>query len=87
VIRPDGRRRVVRIVGPVIGAVVLLLPAGQATADDDPGPVEWPTVEQQDAGGNGSDPGAVEWPTVTQPENNDTANDPEPVDWPAPQQL
>jgi hypothetical protein len=67
--------------------MVLLLPAGQATADDDPGPVDWPTVEQQDAGGTGSDPGTVEWPTVAQPENNGTANDPEPVDWPAPQQL
>ena len=66
--------------------MVLLLPAGQATAVDDPGPVDWPTIEQPDAGGNGSDPAPIEWTTIDRPENNGTANDPEPVDWPAPQQ-
>jgi cell division septation protein DedD len=77
--------RLVRIVGGVIGAMVLLLPAGQATADDDPSPVDWPKIEQPDAGGNASDPEPVKWTTVDKPQDNGTASDPKPADWPTPQ--
>ena len=75
-----------RVLGSLLATMVLLLPAGQATAADDPGPVEWPKVEQPGAGGNQSGPVPAEWPVVEPPKSQGTGNDPQPVEWPAPQQ-
>jgi hypothetical protein len=83
--RAGRQRRFFGVLAGVLGTVMLLLPARPATADDDPGPVDWPKIEQPDAGGNGSDPEPVKWATISPPENNGTASDPEPVNWPAPE--
>ncbi len=80
--RSARKSRVLRSVGAVIGATVLLLPAGQAIADDDPSPVDWPKIEQPDAGGNESDPEPVKWTTVDKPADDSNASDPKPDDWP-----
>jgi hypothetical protein len=77
-------RRVARVLGPMLGLVVLLMPAAQATAADDPGPVEWPKVEAPVTGGGKSDPAPTEWAKVEKPVSRGTASDPQPPEWPAP---
>jgi hypothetical protein len=65
--------------------LVLLLPAGQVMAADDPGPVKWPSVEQPTGTGTGADPAPVKWTSVNPPDNGG-GNDPRPLKWPAPEQ-
>jgi hypothetical protein len=77
-------RRVARVLGPVLGIVGLLLPAGQATAADDPGPVEWPKVEEPVARSNQSDPAPTEWTVIEPPVSRGSGNDPQPPEWPTP---
>ena len=79
------KRRMIRVLGPALAAVVLLMPAGQATARDDPGPVDWPKIEQPESPGSQSDPAPIKWTTIEQPANQGNASDPKPVSWPAPQ--
>ena len=77
------RRRWARVVTSLVAVAVVLVPSGQAKADDDPGPVQWPKIDQPDAGGGDeSDPAPVKWTRITAPENNSDANDPKPAAWP-----
>ena len=52
-----------RVVTGVLAVMVLLVPAAQARADNDPGPVKWPKIDQPDTGDQ-SDPGPVKWAKV-----------------------
>jgi len=80
------RRRLLRTVAALLGAVVLLVPSMHAIAVDDPQPVQWPKIEQTDDGGNESDPGPVKWITIPAPDNDGEGNDPKPLTWPAPEE-
>jgi hypothetical protein len=58
-------RAVLRRTAAVVVAIGLLLPAGAASAEDDPAPVDWPEVTQP-AGAGSDDPVPVKWPEPVQ---------------------
>ena len=58
-------RAVLRRTAGVVVAIGLLLPAGAASAEDDPAPIDWPEV-QQPAGTGSDDPVPVKWPEPVQ---------------------
>lgn len=70
-----------------IGVLVSSPVAAVATGlDDDPGPVEWPTVsEPTDTNGGGTDPQPLAPPTVEKPETG-SGTDPNPIEWPGPEE-
>ncbi|MDX3006837.1 hypothetical protein PWY87_34545 [Kribbella solani] len=66
----------------VVGVVmVLVAPAGRVLAVDDPGPVNWPTVERSGPG-NAADPAPVKWLEVQKPDVGGSNSDPKPTAWP-----
>ncbi len=64
-VRAMSGRAVLRRTAGVVVAIGLLLPAGAASAEDDPAPVDWPEV-QQPAGTGSDDPVPVKWPEPVQ---------------------
>jgi hypothetical protein len=74
-------RPVARVASGLLAVLALLVP-GHAFADEDPGPVTWPSVLSPSAG-SASDPKPVQWTTVVKPDVS--GPDPRPTDWPQPQ--
>jgi hypothetical protein len=79
--------RLIRVANGLLAVVVLLVPSARAMADEDPGPAQWPTIEEPDGGGNASDPGPMKWTTVGEPGDNGSDNDPKPNNWPTVEDL
>lgn len=70
-----------------IGVLVFSPVSAVATGlADDPGPVDWPEVEQAtEVNSSGADPRPVDLPTIEPPETGD-GTDPGPTEWPAPEE-
>ncbi|MFI5691396.1 hypothetical protein ACIA58_06115 [Kribbella sp. NPDC051586] len=82
-------RRPVRVLAGLAAVGVLLLPTAQALADDnEPAPVEWPTVAVPgDDDGEAAQPAPVEWPAVAKSDDDgDSTTEPAPVEWPTVQE-
>jgi hypothetical protein len=76
-------QRMLRMAATAAATLCLIGPVVPATAEDDPQPVDWPTIEMPGVGDDASDPRPSDWPTVAEP-GSDSDEDPTPLDWSAP---